>query len=247
MKTENAVQAEEPLEDPRRPRAKALLLPIVLLAAFGALVAASAFHVWPFHSKEQGTVIATVNGEPIYLDDARARYEGLFLVHGAGGQTLAAGWQERVLQSLADDRIVEDQAAQLGISVSGQELTVHVARLKGNFQTEEGFQGWLDSQHMDLAELERRIELQTLWARVYEAVTGHIVVSEEQARTYFDSHRGDYTNADGSPAPFYKARASIRDQIEKQARDQAFGAWLEQHRQGVNVVVLDDNWWRSVS
>jgi parvulin-like peptidyl-prolyl isomerase len=194
-----------------------------------------------------GPVIATVDGRPIYLGLARARVEGLAAVHGDIEQTMGANWQKQVLESLVDDQLIEEEADRRGLSVSDADLRDHVDRLKTQFGSEQAFQDWLDSQNMDLAELERRIELQSIAALVYQAVTADVTVSGGEMRDYYRSHQTDFQNADGSIPSLLEVRTSVRQALLKQQQDEAFTAWIEDQRKKADVVVLVDDWWRDLT
>lgn len=201
----------------------------------------------PAPQADLGPVIATVDGDPIYLSEAEARLQGLTSVHTGGVQTLGKKWQEGLLQSLVDDRIVQAQAPGLGVEVSPQDLSAQLIQIEKMFQTAQGFQQWLDSQAMDLNELERRIQTQLLTARVYTAVTANAKVDGGAVRSYYESHRDQYVSADGSISRFLDVRNSIRKTLLKKAQDRAYASWLTDQRQQVNVVVVDDNWWRNLA
>ena len=201
----------------------------------------------PAAHTDLGPVIATVDGDPIHLSEAQARIQGLTSVHTGGIQTLGKNWRDELLQSLVDDRIVQAQAGQLGVVVSSQEVSAQLIQLEKMFQTAQGFQQWLDSQHLDLGELERRIQMQLLAARVYTAVTVDATVEGSAVRAYYMSHRDQYVSADGSISRFLDVRNSIRKTLLKKAQDRAYAIWLAGQRQQVDVVVVDDNWWRNLA
>ena len=168
-------------------------IPIVAMAgACLVLVIAStwALGVGPFGSGDDpGPIIATVDGQPIYLSEAQSRIEGLAATHGASASPLSSSdWPDTVLQSLVDDKIVQAEAERLGITVSDKDIADEVLNIQGMFPSAEEFQTWLRSQQMTLDELERRIELQMLTVRVYNGVTADVDVSAEALRAYYDAN-----------------------------------------------------------
>lgn len=192
-----------------------------------------------------GTVIATVDGRPIYLLEAESRVEGLTGLHE--GFELDEAWGERILMSLVDDQIVRGYAADNGIEMSQEELRAHVDDLKANFGTEDAFQAWLDEQGIDVAELARRVELQTLAARVYEQVTSEAEISTEEAKAYFKEHRDEYDTPDGAVPDFLFVQEQIEQDLLKTAQDEMFGAWLNEQETQVDLVVLVDEWWKEIA
>lgn len=196
---------------------------------------------------ERGPVIATVDGRAIYLSDARSRMQGLSSVHGSIEDVLGEDWPDEILGSLVDDKLIQAESARRSIEVTAEELGDHIEELRAMFGSEEEFDRWLTTQGINLAELERRVLLQTIASRLYEDITGAVTVPPSDVREYYRSHQKRYIDADGSTVPLYMVKASIRDKLLKQQRDQAFAGWLEQARAEAEVVVVDDGWWRSLA
>lgn len=192
-----------------------------------------------------GPVIARVDGQPIYLEEARSRFAGLTTIHAGGGSDLGKEWKDRIFQSLIDDKIILAAAEDLGITYTPQELAAAVARVQemagGDLET------WLAGQDITRAELERRLTLNQLAARVYITLTQDVKVSGAEVRDYYLIHRADYENADGSVEPFLAVRRSVREALVKQEQEQAFADWLEGQRKEADVVVIDEDWWRKAS
>jgi len=217
------------------------------LALIGAVVGADyVLHLGPWRSEDRGPVVARVDGRPIFLSEARARLQGLSSVHGEIEQALGKEWQEKVLQSLVDDVIIREEADRRGIHLTDQEVAAAVDQIRQDLPQPGAFESWLDEQGMDLAELERRVTLNLLAARVYMAVTAPVTVSGQEIRAYYRSHRADYEEVDGTIPSLLEVRGSIRQDLEKREKDRAFAAWLDGRRQAVNVVVVLDDWWRSI-
>ncbi len=192
-----------------------------------------------------GPVIATVDGQPIYLDEAASRVEGLTGLHD--GFELDEEWQERILMSLVDDQILRWTAAEMGVEMTQEELRVHIDNLRSNFGTQDAFDAWLEEQGIDLAELARRVELQTLAARVYEEVTSDAKVSVAEAKAYFKEHRDEYDTPDGAVPDFLFVRDQIEQTLLKGARDEMFGEWLEAQEAQVDLVIVVDEWWKEIA
>ncbi len=229
-------------------------------ALVGALIGAYTLHLGPFRAStaarattpaappaDRGPVIATVDGSPIYLSEATARVAGLSSVHNGGIQTMGKNWQATLLQSLVDDRIMQEAAANLGVTVSEQDVGTELTKIQTMFQSEQAFQQWLASHSMSSAELERRIRMQLLAARVFDAATKGATVSGSAIREYYRGHRDQYVAADGTISTFLEVRNSIKGALLQKAQNKLYGSWLEQQRRKVNVVIVDDNWWRNIA
>jgi len=193
-----------------------------------------------------GEVVATADGEPIYLADVRSRIQGLSAMHGEIQDSLGEDWHEVVLQSVVDDALIVAEADRRDIVVTRGEIAASVERIRGMFETEAEFGSWLEDQGMGIEDLERRIWLQTIAARVYLAVTEDVTVTGEELRSYYRNHRDEFEGADGFITPFIAVRVSLRQDLLKDKQDQAYAAWLEEARAAVEVVVLDEGWWKEL-
>ncbi len=222
--------------------------PKLRLLAACAVVAAAIVGYLSFRtstSRDMGPVIARVDGTSIYLAQAKARVEGLSSVHGDVETTLGTDWPEQVMQSLVDDVIVRDEAVRRGLAVSDADLAETVQGIREDFPSEEAFDKWLGEQGMSPQELERRVELNMLSTRLYVDLTADMKIPNDEIRDYYREHRADFEGPDGTP-PLLEVRTQIREDLLKQAQDGAFGVWLEQQRQNVNVVIVLEDWWRRV-
>jgi parvulin-like peptidyl-prolyl isomerase len=221
---------------------------LALAGVVSALLVGSswALHLGPFASEDHGSVIATVDGRPIYFDDARSRVEGLSTMHGSLETSLGSHWYEQVFQSLVDDKIIQADAERRGIGLTDQEIANEVLRLQGMFSSVTEYQGWLDSQGIDQDELQRRIALQGVATRVYEAVTSNVGVSDQELRAYYEAHPGRFRTADGELPPFEDVAATVEQVAMKEKKDGVYADWLDQQRRSVDVVVVMKDWWRSV-
>lgn len=224
------------------------LVPASLLAvvAIAALALAYALRLGPWRpaSPDPGPVIARVDGDPIHLAEARARVESLTSVHGDIEQALGEDWPDRVMRSLVDDRVLVHAAADLGITVTEEDIAVHLQRVESLLPEGESLDDWLASQHMTRQELERRVRLQLLGARVYEAVTRDVTVSGAEIRAYYREHRADFEEVDGTVTPLLEVRRSLRETLLQRARDEAYAAWLRDARARAEVVVITPDWWK---
>lgn len=228
---------------------RAALVPLALaipaLAVLGGLAYALRLGPWAGPtSPDLGPVIARVDGDPIHLAEATARVQGLASVHGDIQQTLGKDWPERVLQSLVDDKVLMHAAADLGITVTEEDVAAYLQRVGGLLPEGEGLEDWLASQGMTREELERRARLQLIGARVYLAVTRDVAVSGADIRAYYREHREQFEEVDGTVTPLLEVRRSLRETLLKQARDEAYAAWLRDARAAARVEIVMPDWWR---
>jgi hypothetical protein len=227
----------------------------VALVVIAGIAVAGALDVGPWAdpavetvpARDLGPVIAEVDGQPIYLGEIRSRVEGIASVHGSLEESLGKDWQDDLLQNVVDDKIVEQQAAALGIDVTPAQIDTSIERLRGYFASEQEFQAWLTEGEMDEAELRDRIRLQDLATGVYLRVTDDVAVGADEARAWFAKHPEDYPGVDGEGVPFYAVKDEIEKDLLKDERDEAYAAWLEAQRGQVEVVIVMDAWWKEIA
>ncbi|GBC87141.1 Chaperone SurA [bacterium HR12] len=225
------------------------LIPIALASSIVVILVALAYglRLGPFRpnggSTDPGPVIARVDGRPIHLAEAAARVESLCSVHGDVREVLGEAWPDTVLQSLVDDRILEREAERLGIRVTPGDIQAHLENVRSMLPEGQDLDAWLAAQGVTLDELQRRIRLQILGARVFAAVTEDVRVTSEEIRAYYRDHRAEFEEADGTIPPLLEVRRSIRDALLEGARNRAYAAWLRQARRDTEVVILMPDWW----
>ena len=201
----------------------------------------------PLEPLDLGAVIATVNGQPVYLGEAESRIEGLTTLHGDLTGVLGEDWHEVILGSLVSDQVLRAEAAARGIEVTDADIQSSVADVQGMLGEGQTLEDWLVDQEMTYAEFVRRIELQLIGSRVYLAVTEDVSVSGKAIRDYYREHQLEFQGADGHTSPLLEVRRSIRDTLLKQERDQAYGEWLQEQKDAAEVVVVLDDWWKDLT
>lgn len=209
----------------------AALLALLGLGSWGVAQGTSWWH------DRQDPVIATVDGAAIRLSQAEARMSGLTSVHG--GMETGTDWHAMVLQSLVDDVLITREAARSGIEVSPTDLGDAMAHLQAGFSSRDEYRSWLEKQGMDEAELARRMRLQLLAARVYEAITAEVMATDAELEAYYEDHSADYT-AGGETKSFDEVRDDVVQKVEKAQKDTVFSIWLDGARKSVEVVASDD-------
>jgi hypothetical protein len=128
--------------------------------------------------------------------------------------------------------------------VTDEEVAAHLQRVESLLPEDESLDEWLASQGITRQELERRIRLQLIGARVYEAVTRDVTVTGTEIRAYYRDHRDEFEQVDGTVTPLLEVRRSLRETLLQQARDEAYAAWLRDARARAEVVVVMPDWWK---
>ena len=146
--------------------ATASALLVVMLVAIGTLAALRRGPWAPPAAaappEDRGPVIAEVNGNPIYLSDARSRIQGISAVHGKIGDTLGDNWPDVVLQSLVDDQLLGQAAGDLGIEVTQEDMQTWYEQIRGSIGSGQTIDGWLQTQGMTRSQMDRTIVRQII-------------------------------------------------------------------------------------
>lgn len=131
-------------------------------------------------------LVARVNGQPIFLDvyqkqvtqTERALMEQGILAQGADGDAQRAQVRQNVLQGLIDQALIEQAAAQMGITVTADELNQSLQAFTG---TDGGsLDEWLAANGMTMDELVAMQSAQLLASKVIAAVSATVPTSAEQ-------------------------------------------------------------------
>lgn len=229
---------------------------VILSGALVVLLAVALAVVFLFRSEPEveeaepldlGVVIATVNGQPVYMGEAASRIEGLTTLHGDLTSVLGEDWPDVILGSLVSDQVQRAAADELGIQITDADISSSVAEVQGMLGEGQTLDEWLVTQEMSYGEFVRRIELQLIGSRVYLAVTEDVSVSGKQIRDYYREHTLEFQGADGHTSPLLEVRQSIRDSLLKQERDRAYAEWLQEQKDAAEVVVVMEDWWKDLT
>ena len=226
---------------------------ILIAVACLALVAAVALEPWaspqppPVASLVSGPVIANVDGQPLYLSQAQNRYDSFASIHDMGLSD--AEFQKQVLDSLMKDIALEKGAAAQGISISPVELALYVAGVVGPMSQDGDISEQLKQMGLTLPELEHRVYINFLGARLYQKITQNgLSLSEKEIRAYFDEHRSDYPAAPGEdPLVVYNgAKQEIAQALIKQKQDDAWSKWFDGQVEGYQLDIVMEDWWNQI-
>jgi parvulin-like peptidyl-prolyl isomerase len=194
-----------------------------------------------------GPVIATVDGQPIYLGEAKARVDGLTTMHGDLSSGLGEGWHDLVLDSLVSDKVQLAEAKTLGIEVTDADIQSAVADVTAVLGEGQTLDAWLIDRGISYAEFVRRIELQIVGSRVMAAVTEDVAVTGEEIRDYYRQNPTEFQGADGHVSALLEVRNSIRDSLLKQKQEGVYAAWLEKAKSNADVEVVIEDWWKDLT
>ena len=163
-------------------------MPLVILAALCLLAACSRENV-----PQQKQVVATVNGEKIYLDEYQKRWnaqKGLLaakaLPESLNKRELL---EEEILESIITEKIVLQRARELNLSVSDTELERKLLDIRKDYG--DNFFNLLAQQNVRYEDWREELRKEMLWDKLVAAdVNAQIRVSEDEAEDYFNDHPG---------------------------------------------------------
>lgn len=152
-------------------------------------------------------ILVKVNGEIFTKTDLenqqvatlRQRGQQIDLKSEAGNKELQKLLDQvtpQIMVSAIDEMLVVQRGRELGYKLSDDQFKQVVENIKkeNKIETEEQFQAALKQENMTMDDLRRSLEKQMIVSRVQQnEVFGKIGVSEEEARSYYDSHQSEFT------------------------------------------------------
>jgi len=102
----------------------------------------------------------------------------------------------QIMVDAVDEMVIVQRGKELGYKLSDEQFknVVENIRKENKIETDEQFQAALKSENMTMADLRRNLERQMIFQRVQQnEVIGKIGVTEDEARTYYDAHKNEFT------------------------------------------------------
>lgn len=145
------------------------------------------------------TVIATVNGTPIYKEGIYTNYldsleQNLTYQYGEdymsdeSAKQYYEGQKQLILQNLVESQVLVEKAKENKIEVADEEIQAQIDMLKAGFETEEAFNTRLKEINTTLDELKESIKNDLLISKVIQDITKDIEVTEDEAKTYYEEN-----------------------------------------------------------
>src|SRR5262245_61287153 len=102
----------------------------------------------------------------------------------------------QLILTAVDELLLVQRGRELGYVMSDDQFKSVLDNIKkdNNIDTDEKFQQALKQEGMTLADLRRQLEKNMLETRVQQnEILGKISVTEDEARTYYDAHKNEFT------------------------------------------------------
>ena len=102
----------------------------------------------------------------------------------------------QLLVNTVDEMLLVQRGHELGYKMNDEQFQSVIDSIKkdNKIESEEQFQAALKSENMTLSDLRKSLERQMIVSRVQQnEVMGKIAVNDEEARAYYDAHKGEFT------------------------------------------------------
>lgn len=159
-------------------------------------------------------VLATVNGEPVTVAEfqkALARERWKFGGELGLGASRRRAVKQQVMEELLKDRILLQEAARRGITVSTEALEKETDLFKNHYSNPKDFEKFLEIRGMTPADFEEEIRKKLRLQKLTEVVTQEkSPINDRDLKQYYDAHLSEFWHG-----PQVHARQMVTDSKEK--------------------------------
>ena len=139
---------------------------------------------------EERPILATVSGEPIYLDEFQAEYRLSSLDAGeqADTQGPTAAQKQAILRDMVEQRLVRREAEKLNVVVGLDEVESAYLRISSGWPETE-FRNELAQRNLTPAQLKRRIREKEMLRKYFrEHIFSRVAVTDAEIEQFLESH-----------------------------------------------------------
>lgn len=158
---------------------------------------------------DNNTIVAKVSGEEVKKEEFnkmygifKAQYEQQFGTEvweqEVDGRKFGDVAKEKLLDMLIDEKLQMKKAAELGITVTDDEVNGEVEKAKKYFDSEEKFNEFLKGQSMDLEYFKQSVKKELTISKLTDKLTGNLAVTDEEVRVYYDTHQNEFLSVKAS-------------------------------------------------
>ena len=170
-----------------------LLLALALLAA---LTLAIVVLLYPWGGRhEEPTTAARVNGETLTfaeLQRVRVDLSDLLAMHESAPEADdPEALQRAAMQLLVQRRLMLQEAARRGLTVSDDELDEAILELRQRFGDLQAFGAWINARDLDDQSLLETVRADLLVRQLTDALTADATVTAAQIEEYYRAHQGE--------------------------------------------------------
>jgi foldase protein PrsA len=106
--------------------------------------------------------------------------------------------REKLLDMLIDEKLQLDKAAELGITVTDDEVNSEIENAKKYFDTEEKFNEFLKEQGIDLEYFKESVKKELIISKLNDKLTEKVAVTDEEIKAYYDTHQDEFVSVKAS-------------------------------------------------
>lgn len=151
---------------------------------------------YPVRAEEKqpsGDKVAVVNGSEITredFEDEMSRVQRIFSDRGTPlSEPQLSEVKREVLESLINRELLYQESQRKGIGVEQSAVDDRMSALKGRFPSEGEFKNALSQMNLSEAAVESQIKREMVIQKLVDKqFAGKITVSDDESRTYYDSH-----------------------------------------------------------
>jgi foldase protein PrsA len=158
---------------------------------------------------DNNTIVAKVSGEGVKKEEFnkmfgifKAQYEQQFGTEvweqEVDGRKFDDVAREKLLDMLIDEKLQMKKAAELGITVTDDEVNAEVEKAKKYFDSEDKFNEFLKGQSMDLDYFKQSVKKELTVNKLTDKLAGNIAVTDEEVKAYYDTHQNEFMSVKAS-------------------------------------------------
>jgi parvulin-like peptidyl-prolyl isomerase len=141
-------------------------------------------------------IAATVNGDPIYMEQVEEQLSQLSQQHqqlqGKENEQYLDQFRKQILDDLIDQKLVIQQAEKENIKVTDKEINDWISQIKKQFPSEKDFQAKLTELKMTLDDLKKNRREQILSQKMIEKIVKGEKVSDKEVKAYYDKNTAEF-------------------------------------------------------
>jgi len=144
-----------------------------------------------------GDAIASVNGQKIYMEDLDRRVAQVaamysYDIEGPENEVMVNYLKEQVLESIIDQILIKELAANESIEVSPADIENEMKSIKEQFGDDEKYTAFLNERKLSDEEFQTLVEDQLMLNKIYERATSEITVPSTDPETYYLANLSEF-------------------------------------------------------
>lgn len=168
----------------------------------------------------QKNVAATVNGEPIPVEELDKQVEQLKdqypqMFEGPDAEGRLIDFKQRLLDNLINQELVRQAAEEQGVKVSQADVDEQLETLRAGFADEAQFEQAIESAGMNTETLEEQIREQLLTAKLIESLTPDSTISDAEIEEYYEKNEQQFFQQAAKRTSHILFKPEDKEQAEK--------------------------------